>query len=100
MENWPEYAICETTVVFEMVLSREIERNVGNFFVDNFLCCYLAMRRDFSTPAKPNAGFLFQGSIDRYFKAAGARACTSFRNSNSIRDYDKLPQRQSFPVHI
>lgn len=83
MENWPEYAICETAVVFEMVLS-EIERNVGNFFVDNFLCCYPAMRRDLSTPAKPNAGFLFKCSIDRDFKPAGARACMSFRNGNSI----------------
>ena len=78
MENWPEYAICETSVVFQMVLSREIERNVGNFFVDNFLCCNPAMRRDPSTPAKPNAGFLFQGSIDCNFKpAARALVCLS-----------------------
>ena len=46
MENWPEYTICEATVVFSVVLSGEIERDVGNLVVDDFLFRDLALRGD------------------------------------------------------
>ena len=84
MENGPEHAVCEATVVFLVVLFGEVERDVRNLVVDDLACRDPTMRRDFSTPAEPNAGFLLECCVDGNFKPAGTRASISLGNGDSV----------------
>src|SRR5271168_2796798 len=83
-----------------MIRFGEIERYVGNLIVDNLLGCDLGVRGDLSTPAKPDAGFLLKCGLDDNFQPAGARGCIFVRNSDSVRDYDKLSQKVPFPQSL
>jgi len=80
-----------------MIRFGEIERYVGNLMVYNLLCCDLGVRGDLSTPAKPDAGFLLKCGPDGNFQPAGARGRIFVRDSDSVRDYDKLSQKVTFP---
>ena len=64
-----------------MIRFGKIERYVGYLIVDNLLGCDLGLRGDLSTPAKPDAGFLFKCGPDGNFQPAGARGCIFVGNS-------------------
>ena len=84
VKNRPKYAVSKAAIVLLMILSGEVDRDVGNFFINDPSCCGRAMRGDPSTPAKPNTGSLLECSIDGKFKSAGARGCASFRKGDPI----------------
>jgi hypothetical protein len=88
----PEYAIGEAIVVFVVIFSGEIERDVGYLIVHDLLCGNLSMRSNLSTPAEPSARFVLKRGLDGNFKPARARVYIFLGNADSIRDYDELSQ--------
>ena len=84
VKNRPEDAVSKAAIVFLVILSGEIDRDVGDVLINSPLCCDRAMRGNSSTPAKPNTRSLLKSGINGNFKSTSARACTSFRDGNSI----------------
>src|SRR5215813_234092 len=84
VKNRPEHAVSKAAIVFLVILSGEIDRDVGDVLINSLLCCDRAMRGNPPTPAKPNTRSLPKGGINGNFKSTSARACTSFRKGNSI----------------
>jgi hypothetical protein len=75
-----------------MILFGEIDRDVGNLIVHHFLRYDLGVRGDLSAPTEPDASFVRECRLHGNLKPAGARLCAFFRDRDSIRNYDELPQ--------
>src|SRR5262249_37515672 len=84
VKNRPEDAVSKAAIVFLVILSGEIDRDVGDVLINSPLCCDRAVRGNPPTPAKPNTRSLPKSGINGNFKSTSARACAFFRNSDSV----------------